>query len=46
VIGWAMATHLWTTLVLTALDMASEQPLPRDVILHSGHGCQQYSAVA
>jgi putative transposase len=45
VIGWAMATHLRTTLVLTALDMALEQRRPRDVIHHSDHGCQ-YTAVA
>jgi putative transposase len=45
VIGWAMATHLRTALVLTALDMALEQRHPRDVIHHSDHGCQ-YTAVA
>ena len=31
VIGWAMATHLRTELVLTALDMALEQRRPRSV---------------
>jgi len=45
VIGWAMATHLRTELVLTALDMALEQRQPHDVIHHSDHGCQ-YTAVA
>ena len=45
VIGWAMATHLRTELVLAALDMALAQRQPRDVIHHSDHGCQ-YTAVA
>ena len=45
VIGWAMATHLRTELVLTALDMALEQRRPVGVIHHSDHGCQ-YTAVA
>jgi putative transposase len=44
VIGWAMATHLRTELVLAALNMALEQRQPRDVIHHSDHGCQ-YTAV-
>ena len=39
VIGWAMATHLRTELVLTALDMALAQRQPHDVIHHSDHGC-------
>ena len=45
VIGWAMATHLRTELVLAALDMALEQRRPRGVIRHSDHGCQ-YTAIA
>ena len=45
VIGWAMATHLRTELVLAALDMALAQRQPHDVIHHSDHGCQ-YTAVA
>ena len=45
VIGWAMATHLRTELVLAALDMALARRQPRDVIHHSDHGCQ-YTAVA
>jgi putative transposase len=45
VIGWAMATHLRTELVLAALDMALEQRRPNGVIHHSDHGCQ-YTAVA
>jgi putative transposase len=45
VIGWAMATHLRTELVLTALDMALAQRRPHGVIHHSDHGCQ-YTAIA
>jgi putative transposase len=45
VIGWAMATHLRTELVLAALNMALEQRRPQGVIHHSDHGCQ-YTAVA
>ena len=44
-IGWAMATHLRTELVLVALDMALEQRRPHGVIHHSDHGCQ-YTAIA
>ena len=40
VVGWAMATHLRTELVLAALDMAIVQRLPRDVIHHSDQGRQ------
>jgi len=40
VIGWAMATHLRTELVLAALDMAVAQRRPIDVIHHSDQGCQ------
>ncbi len=45
VVGWAMATHLRTELVLAALDMAIVQRLPRAVIHHSDHGCQ-YTSIA
>ena len=45
VIGWAMATHLRTELVLAALNMALEQRRPHGVIHHSDHGCQ-YTAIA
>jgi len=40
IVGWAMATHLRTELVLEALDMALVQRLPKDVIHHSDHGSQ------
>lgn len=45
IIGWAMATHLRTQLVLNALDMALEQRRPADVIHHSDQGCQ-YTSIA
>ena len=45
VVGWAMATHLRTDLVLQALDMAIEQRRPTDVIHHSDQGCQ-YTSIA
>jgi putative transposase len=46
IIGWAMADHLRTELVLSALDMAlwNRRPAP-GVIHHSDHGCQ-YTSVA
>jgi putative transposase len=44
IVGWAMATHLRTELVLTALDMAIGQRQPSGVIHHSDQGCQ-YTAV-
>jgi putative transposase len=43
VVGWAMATHLRTELVLDALEMAIKQRQPRAVIHHSDHGCQYTS---
>jgi putative transposase len=45
VIGWALATHLRTALVLAALDMAVAQRRPTDVIHHSDQGCQ-YTSLA
>jgi putative transposase len=45
VIGWAMATHLRTDLVLAALDMALAQRQPTEVIHHSDQGCQ-YTSLA
>lgn len=45
VVGWAMATHLRTELVLEALDMAVQMRQPSDVIHHSDHGCQ-YTSIA
>ena len=40
VVGWAMATHLRTELVLDALNMAVSQRRPTNVIHHSDQGCQ------
>jgi len=45
VVGWAMATHLRTELVLEALDMAVVQRRPPAVIHHSDQGCQ-YTSLA
>jgi len=44
IVGWAMATHLRTSLVLSALDMAITQRRPQGVIHHSDQGCQ-YTAL-
>jgi putative transposase len=40
IVGWAMATHLKTDLVLDALNMALAQRRPAGVIHHSDRGCQ------
>ena len=45
VVGWAMATHLRTELVLGALDMALWQRRPEAVIHHSDQG-SQYTSIA
>jgi putative transposase len=45
VVGWAMATHLRTELVLDALNMAFTQRRPTAVIHHSDQGCQ-YTSIA
>ncbi len=45
IVGWAMATHLRTDLVLDALNMALEQRRPTDVIHHSDQGTQ-YTSIA
>jgi len=45
VVGWAMATHLRTELVLDALDMAVGQRRPTNVIHHSDQGTQ-YTSIA
>lgn len=43
VVGWAMAAHLRTELVLAAINMAIAQRRPDGVIHHSDHGCQYTS---
>jgi putative transposase len=45
VVGWAMANHLRTDLVVEALNMALWQRRPDDVIHHSDQGCQ-YASIA
>ena len=45
VVGWAMATHMKTELVVAALDMAVAQRQPTGVVHHSDQG-SQYTAVA
>jgi len=45
VVGWAMANHLRTELVLDALEMAIGQRRPSDVIHHSDQG-SQYTSIA
>jgi putative transposase len=45
VVGWSMATHLRTELVLEALNMALSQRRPRGVIHHSDQGTQ-YTSIA
>lgn len=45
VVGWSMATHLKTKLVLDALDMALHQRRPEGVIHHSDQGTQ-YTSIA
>jgi putative transposase len=44
IVGWAMATHLRTELVMAALEMAIQQRRPAAVIHHSDQGCQ-YTAL-
>ena len=45
VVGWSMANHLRTELVLGALNMAVSQRRPGGVIHHSDQGCQ-YTSLA
>ena len=45
VVGWAMADHLRTEVVMDALNMAISQRRPTDVIHHSDQGCQ-YTSIA
>ena len=45
IVGWSMANHLRTELVLAALDMALGQRRPIDVVHHSDQG-SQYTSLA
>jgi putative transposase len=40
VVGWAMASHVRTELVVDALEMALERRRPDGVVAHSDHGSQ------
>ncbi|MCP4898527.1 MAG: IS3 family transposase, partial [bacterium] len=44
-VGWAMANHPRTELVVNALHMAIQQRRPTNVIHHSDQGCQ-YTSIA
>ncbi len=46
VIGWAMATHLRTELVLEALEMAIERRRPEGEVIHHSDQGSQYTALA
>jgi len=43
IVGWAMATHLRTSLVTAALNMGIARRSPAGVIHHSDQGCQYTS---
>ena len=43
VVGWSMANHLRTELVVEALNMALSRRRPRSVVHHSDQGCQYTS---
>lgn len=45
IVGWSMAAHLRTELVLAALEMALRQRRPEGVIHHSDQG-SQYTSIA
>lgn len=45
IVGWAMANHLRTELILDALNMALYRRRPQDVIHHSDQGCE-YTSIA
>lgn len=45
IVGWSMATHLRTELVLSSLEMALWRRQPESVIHHSDQGCQ-YTSIA
>ena len=45
IVGWSMANHLRSELVLDAMEMAVGQRRPKDAIHHSDQG-SQYTSVA
>lgn len=40
IVGWSMSSHLYTEVILRALDMALARRYPDGVIHHSDQGCQ------
>ncbi|MBV9595405.1 MAG: DDE-type integrase/transposase/recombinase, partial [Chloroflexi bacterium] len=46
VVGWAMANHLRTELVVAALNMAIEQRRPTSQVIHHSDQGSQYTSVA
>jgi putative transposase len=45
IVGWSMANHLRSELVLAAMEMAIGQRRPKDVIHHSDQGSPIYVRV-
>jgi putative transposase len=45
VVGWSIQDHLYTELVVDALEMAAARRRPKQVIHHSDQGCQ-YTSLA
>lgn len=45
IVGWSMATHLRSELVVDALEMATSQRCPEGVVFHSDQGVQ-YTSIA
>jgi putative transposase len=45
IVGWAMATHMRTELIVDALRMAAEQRKPNEVVHHSDQGSQYTSII-
>ena len=46
VVGWSMATHLRTELVIEALEMAAVQRKPKQEVIHHSDQGSQYTAIS
>lgn len=46
VVGWTMASHLRTELVLSAMEMALGQRRPADAVIHHSDRGSQYTSIA
>jgi putative transposase len=46
IVGWSMATHLRTELVIEALEMAAAQRKPKQKVIHHSDQGSQYTAIA